>query len=1015
MLRVFLSYSHEDLDQARALYELLTGNPAVNVWFDEESLLPGMKWEAAIRKAIGDCRFFLLLLSSKSAGKKGFYQREVRMALKVLDEYPDNDIFLIPARLDVCEPQSNKLKDLQYVDLFPDWNRGVNRILSVLKTHGRPQGRVSLSRNKVWMVPRRNPFFTGREAILDALRVRLAEGQLVTRAQAITGLGGIGKTQTIVEYCHRHGGDYPYVLWVNAASKRELSLGFVDVARELGLASGLQNDLDLVRKMVCSWLNTTPNWLLVFDNADSPDILAPFLPSRDHGHLVVISRTQHIPGFSCVLDLDVMSYDEAVSFMERRVRRKLSGEELAFAGKLAEELGYLPLAIEQAATYIGVHRVTFLDYFESYRRRRLDLLEKTGPREGQYPWSVATTWAVSFQQVNTELPATDALRLSAFLAPDAIPIEFFTEGAEKLGPQLSEVAEMLRDPLGAKELLLEPLTRYSLIYEIPETRAFNMHRLVQVVVKDGLSSEEQLQWLTRAVEALEVVFPGIEYENWPACERLYSHALVLSKSVGDTNLCLPSAGILMYKVGAFAQAQGRFDEARRLFQDALMILKQAYGDEHPVTLASMNNLAEAFRASADYNHARAMHEEVLEIRRRQFGNDHAAISQSINNLALTLLGQGELEGARELLNEGMEIFSREIGNEHPDTFRLMANLATILRAQGELRGAQELFEKAVKGEERELGEQHPETLESMNGLAQTLRDLGRISDARDLLEEIWKIRKAVLGERHPHSLTSMNDLAVTLWDLGDLDSARRLAEEMLVLRKQESGDRHPHAASGMVVLAHILQAQGEMEQALELFEEARGILAIAFGDEHPETLKATNSAGEALRAQGNLDGAIPLFEGTLEIQRRTIGGEHPDSLITLNNLAVTLRARGEAAKARALYEYSLEILNRSLGKEHPHTLLVMNNLGLTLTDLNDFAGARQLLEEALVGTRRLFGEQHPQTLRLMHNLGQVFHALGEFSAALELLGAASAGASAVLGEEHPHTLEYKRSLYSLIS
>lgn len=138
MLRLFLSYAHEDLRQARRLYSTLDSIPAVDVWFDKVSLLPGEKWETAIRKAIGHCRFFLLLLSGKSVAKKGFYQREVRLALKVLEEYPDGEIYLIPVRLDECEPHFEQLADLQYVDLFPDWNAGVNRILQVLKTHERP-------------------------------------------------------------------------------------------------------------------------------------------------------------------------------------------------------------------------------------------------------------------------------------------------------------------------------------------------------------------------------------------------------------------------------------------------------------------------------------------------------------------------------------------------------------------------------------------------------------------------------------------------------------------------------------------------------------------------------------------------------------------------------------------------------------------------------------------------------------------------------------------------------------
>lgn len=138
MIKVFLSYAHEDIHQAKRLYQILDSLPTVKVWFDKESLLPGQKWQIEIHKAVRESRFFLLLLSSNSISKKGFYQREIRLALQVLEEYPDKDIFLIPVRLDDCKPHFEQLTGLQYVDLFPDWETGVTKILRVLQANQSP-------------------------------------------------------------------------------------------------------------------------------------------------------------------------------------------------------------------------------------------------------------------------------------------------------------------------------------------------------------------------------------------------------------------------------------------------------------------------------------------------------------------------------------------------------------------------------------------------------------------------------------------------------------------------------------------------------------------------------------------------------------------------------------------------------------------------------------------------------------------------------------------------------------
>jgi len=139
MLKIFLSYAHEDYNYAKRLYDFFNAIPAVDVWFDKECILPGQKWELEIRKAIRASRFFLLLLSKRSTEKKGFYQREIREALKVLEEFPDNEIFLVPVRLDDCEPHFEQLRALQYIDLLPDWNNGIHRIERLFQTHRRSE------------------------------------------------------------------------------------------------------------------------------------------------------------------------------------------------------------------------------------------------------------------------------------------------------------------------------------------------------------------------------------------------------------------------------------------------------------------------------------------------------------------------------------------------------------------------------------------------------------------------------------------------------------------------------------------------------------------------------------------------------------------------------------------------------------------------------------------------------------------------------------------------------------
>ncbi|MEZ4526802.1 MAG: toll/interleukin-1 receptor domain-containing protein [Desulfobacterales bacterium] len=119
-LKVFISYAREDIATARRLYEDLK-MAGIVPWMDKIDLLPGQNWKFHITKAIRESSYFIALLSSKSLSKRGFVQKELKLALDILGEFSDEDVFLIPARLDDCQPEDEKLKYLNWADLFPSY------------------------------------------------------------------------------------------------------------------------------------------------------------------------------------------------------------------------------------------------------------------------------------------------------------------------------------------------------------------------------------------------------------------------------------------------------------------------------------------------------------------------------------------------------------------------------------------------------------------------------------------------------------------------------------------------------------------------------------------------------------------------------------------------------------------------------------------------------------------------------------------------------------------------------
>jgi hypothetical protein len=317
-------------------------------------------------------------------------------------------------------------------------------------------------------VPPRNDFFTGREEILTELHELLKRENRAALKQAVAGLGGVGKTQVMIEYAHRQARNFAWILWTNAESESALISGFIALAERLKLPP--REKADEIIQEVKIWLATHDNWLLIFDNADAPGVVSKFLPPRMTGKIALTSRAQNFSelGLARFIEIDVMTPTEALAFlMKRSGRAELSTAEETAARELADELGRLPLALEQVAAYAVEKKAAFADLLPEIRRRLNQVLAQMPPQAGDYKpdretrhrHMVATTWLMNFTQVEMESPAAaDVLRMSAFLAPDAIPLEVVKEGAEEIGPAVADALKVLVLPND----VVAPLWRYSL-------------------------------------------------------------------------------------------------------------------------------------------------------------------------------------------------------------------------------------------------------------------------------------------------------------------------------------------------------------------------------------------------------------------------------------------------------------------------------------------------------------------------------------------------------------------------
>ncbi|MDD4249693.1 MAG: metallophosphoesterase, partial [Methanosarcina sp.] len=444
----------------------------------------------------------------------------------------------------------------------------------------------------------RNTRFTGREDKLKQIHEALLSDNTVAVSQpiAVCGLGGIGKTQTAVEYTYRYCAEYEFIFWVKADSEDSIISGYVDIAKLLNLPVKNDSDQNNIVSAVLNWFRTHEKWLLVLDNADDTSFVKNYLPPEPKGHILLTSRAQVFDALEItgLVEMEEMSPDEAKSFLlKRTVRSDLHQSEFEALEKLVHELGYLPLALEQAGAYIYANNSSFKDYLVSYNKRGLKLLEKSPIDKSKYPESISTTWLMNFEEVNKKSEVSaDVLFASAYLNPHEIPAEIFYKGADELGPSISaEFDEIDTDPLVFDEVL-NPLWQYSLINRETGCRNYDIHRLVQAVLRDGMEKSEQKLWAERVVKAVNRAFPEVEYKNWELCDKLLPHAQTCAEYIGLWDIENEESAKLLNSTGSYLHKRARFKESESLLKSSLEIREKVLEPEHFDISESLNNLGE---------------------------------------------------------------------------------------------------------------------------------------------------------------------------------------------------------------------------------------------------------------------------------------------------------------------------------------------------------------------------------------------------------------------------------------
>ncbi len=629
--------------------------------------------------------------------------------------------------------------------------------------------------------PSLGALFKGRDGFLNRLRdslERAVDGRAAAVVgKAVHGLGGVGKTRLAVEYAWRHQDDYTALLFVPADSPEALRRNLAGLCGPLVLDLPEQHVAEEEARLAAAlhWLQRNPGWFLILDNLDTPKAAAEAerLLARLHGGQVLFtSRLALWSGQVEPLELDVLALDDAADFLSSRTdaRRRKTPDDAAQVRTLAEELGQLALALEQAGAYIARRRLSIAGYLQEWYSRRDQVLTWFDERLMQYPCSVAVTWQTSFDQLGE--PARRLLRRLAWLAPEPIPESLLD--VPLAGTEVKDADP--RDALG-------DLETYSLATRAPNAAAFSVHRLVQDVTRRNLSDEDKRHNLEDALRWVDAAFAGDpqDIRSWPTLDPLAPHARAVVRHADAAGMAEPTAR-LMNQIAVLLNTKALHAEAEPLMRRALAIDEKAFGTEHPDVASRLNNLAQLLQDTNRLGEAEPLMRRALAIDDKAFGADHPKVAIRLNNLASLLQATNRLAEAESLMRRALAIDDKAFGADHPKVAIRLNNLAQLLQDTNRLPEAEPLMRRALAIDEKAFGADHPNVARDLNNLAQLLKATNRLPEAERLMRRHVVIlidftRRT--GHKHPHLQASLANYAALLEAMGKTDAEVRAVIESL--------------------------------------------------------------------------------------------------------------------------------------------------------------------------------------------------------------------------------------------
>ncbi|MEV0442953.1 tetratricopeptide repeat protein [Streptomyces spectabilis] len=888
--------------------------------------------------------------------------------------------------------------------------------------------------------------FVGRARELDALDAAMA-GPGRAAVQAVAGLGGIGKSTLVAHWAASRPHGHAPIRWITADSGTAVRQGLADLAIALLRTAPKAHPVETLAQWAQEWLTIHTDWLIVLDNVEDPADIAPLLQRCGEGRFVITTRlaTSWQRLGADVVRLSVLSPSESLDLLTSTMAsdgpRSLDG-----ATELCTVLGRLPLALEQAAAYLGQNPLlTPRGYLQLLDSQPAAMLPVGGAHTPQ-DRTIARIWHITLTQIAARQPlAAEVLGIVAWYAPDHIPLEL----VEGLGSPAS-----VAQALGL-------LNAYSMISTDSAARSLSVHRLVQAVSRLPEPTDPQRtpqaieQARQRAVDALGAELRRAndiltdEVDWWHRGITLVGHAAALAAAI-PPGTQVPNFDAVLLHAALQADSPEDVAFARRDALDTVEI----HGPDAPETLAAHCRLGDMLRGADALEEALSVLSDTV-IRARSALGRHVPITlwaRLSHARTLRRAGGPRARAAVSMLDDVAELHEQILGTEDTRTLFAAACLAEAWSETGDTARAVSLLERIVGRHVARAGEAEPDALDAMTRLAAAYEADGRPAEAVALLRRVLDRTESTFGPSHYETLGARTRLATALCRAGDAPAGRAQLEAVatagvtggvwstlhsLLARTDLAGimfdesmtDGSQRMIDRIAAYCENLMGSDSFRQHMETMEVAqeyasasagrRAELAVAVAITWSEQYSSVPGGGLLVAALHLLMahtcivcGKLPEAERVLE-RAQQLGAHDANVAAVRRQLdAAAARQSGDTETSAAMLREDLARLEADPGADAGHVATARQALASVLpkTDPRRI----DLLHAHAADHARRFGPTHTRTFDARLALAVAHHDAEDLTTAEELARGILADAESTLGIDSYHAQEMRTFLAGIV-